>query len=343
MVIQYPRTCEACGSIYSMRTNYSRHLREGRCERKILARNKQLRLDDPQPQNIVNNIQNIHVTNNNINLNLTIQQDFADLLKAPYHACSAKEKKQIIDVLTLLRDKGYKTASDVHNFILDQYVTIQEMEKTIRNYDLDCLRVIAKEYRQDDKKEHITHCVVALFNRLVCKDEPFITPDTLKSNPLHKAANGQLSAWSEDSQYSYGSQEFGVSLTSDNANESEGQKQWTPMQDEATWKTLIEMIGLRFIEALQMQKDYDAWRRDSDDALNIELADYWEKTLDDKTSKNGHSIAMTRLCAELATICRQDYVNGWHNLTKMASKVDKDKITATTAPTEHDPVIEQLE
>ena len=44
--------------------------------------------------------------------------------------------------------------------------------------------------------------------------------------------------------------------------------------------------------------------------LNIELAEYWEKTLDDKTSKNGHSIAMTRLCAELATICRQDYVNG---------------------------------
>lgn len=290
-----------------------------------------LQLNDPQPQNIVNNIQNIQVTNNNtnnINLNLTIQQDFADLLKAPYHACSAKEKKQIIDVLTLLRDKGYKTASDVHNFILDQYVTIQEMEKMIRNYDLNCLRVIAKEYRQDDKKEHITHCVVALFNRLVCKDEPFM----LKSNPLHKAANGQLSAWSEDSQYSYGSQEFGVSLTSD--NESEGQKQWTPMQDEATWKTLIEMIGLRFIEALQLQKDYDAWRRDSDDALNIELADYWEKTLDDKTSKNGHSIAMTRLCAELATICRQDYVNGWHNLTKMASKVDKNKITAAT----HDPV-----
>lgn len=34
MVIQYPRTCDACGTIYSLKQNYSRHLREGRCQRK---------------------------------------------------------------------------------------------------------------------------------------------------------------------------------------------------------------------------------------------------------------------------------------------------------------------
>lgn len=316
MVIQYPRTCEACGSTYTLRTNYSRHLRKGYCERKQNVAEIKI----APVQNIVNN-NNIQNITNNINLNFTIQQDFADLLKAPFQSCSAKEKKQIIDVLTLLREKGYKTASDVQNFILDEYVTIQELEKSIRSYDLNHLRVIVKEYRHDDKQEHVTHCVVALFNRLISKDEPFITPDTLKSNPLHKAANGQLSAWSEDSVYSYGSSEFGVSLNSEKIKDGTTTKQWTPMQEEATWKTLVEMIGLRFIEALQMQRDYDSWQRDSDDCLNIVLADYWEKTLDDKTSKNGHSNAMARLCTELANICKQDYINGWHNLTKMASKV----------------------
>lgn len=313
VTLTYPRTCETCGGVFKRQQAYSRHKVNQRCH----PNNQILNATNAQINNTNIGVQN-NVTNNNINLYVTIQQDFAELLKAPFHSCTAKERKQIIDVLCLLRDKGYKTATDIQNFIMDEYVTLQEMEQIIRKYDLDCLRVIVKEYRHEDKEEHVTRCVVALFNRLVCKDEPFITPDTLKCNPLHKAANGQLSAWSEDSVYSYGSSEFGVPLNSEGQN-GEKKKQWTPMQEEATWKTLIEVISLRFIEALQMQRHYDSWQRDSDDSLNLELADYWEKCLDDKSPKNGPSNAISRLCTELASICRQDYTAGWHNLTKLAS------------------------
>lgn len=180
--INYPRTCDLCNNVYEYRQGYSRHIKNGQCMRKqelILAEKNNNAATINNITNNIQNIQNITNNNNNVTLNVTIQQDFAELLKAPFQACSAKERKQIIDVLILLRDKGYKTASDIQNFIMDEYVTIQQMEQTVRNYDLNCLRVIAKEYHHADQHEHMTRCVVALFNRLICKDEPFITPDTL--------------------------------------------------------------------------------------------------------------------------------------------------------------------
>lgn len=62
MPIQYPRTCAVCGGTYTARSNYSRHLRQGYCERK--------QKNEP----VVNNVQGQNVTiNNNINNNNDVE------------------------------------------------------------------------------------------------------------------------------------------------------------------------------------------------------------------------------------------------------------------------------
>lgn len=306
VIIQYPRTCDACGSTYTQRTNFSRHLSNGVCERKRAA----LERRDLNPS--ITNTSNLQ-NNNQININIVQNNNYFNSYKDPMN--SRQEQKQIIEVLDLLKDKGYVTKEDVQKFIMEEFISLQDFVEVINNYSLDVLRNIVDEIRKNDKSnnldEQMKDCVIKLFNRLILNtsDDPYITPDTLKSNPLHKSKNGQLSAWSatECKECPSGYATFGVPTTS--------MKKWISLQDEGTWKPLIDVISNRYIRALQSQKDLDSYFRDSNDTANIELAEYWENSMMD----NKYTDIVKELCRDLMIMSRKEVNTGWYNLTKLAA------------------------
>lgn len=308
MVIQYPRVCSECGTSYTQKSNYFRHFTNGVCERK---QNAVSLIQKKVVQNVTNNnIQN----NNQIQININVQNNYSNAYKDPLH--TRKEQKQIFDVLNLLKDKGYVTEHDVQRFIMNEFVTLQEFVESINNYSIDVLRNIASDVRRNDTKndldKQLKTCVGKLFHRLILNtsDEPYITPETLKSNPLYKSTSGQLSAWSakDCDECPNGYAVFGVPVTP--------MKKWIAMQDEGTWKTLIDVIGNRYIIALQAQKDMSSYLRDSNDQANVELAEYWESSMTDIR----YADIVKELSSDLSAMCRRDVNSGWYSLTKLASE-----------------------
>lgn len=337
-MITYPRRCPDCKAIYKYKSNYSQHKTKGvchrKCEKEANLSEQEIELNQVPPtiQQIQNNIQ---TQNNNINIqnNITIKQDFSDLMSTPFiQHCTLKEKKQILEVLEILGNKGYKTAQDVQDFIMKEYKTIQHFEQQIKRYSISCMRDIAgnnkpKNYAQKNdrayKDEWINKCIVTFFNILICKDEIAITPEVLASNPLFKSSGGSLKAWSlgDVVECDEGRKQFGMSSTMKGAT----MRQWTPMQDEATWKQLVDVIGNSFIEALNSEKYNGGYS-----PLEYEeLATYWQKKLDE----DERPAVIDELCAELANICRQDHTKGWYNLTNMLAKKQKYLDTTNSEPT----------
>jgi len=277
-----------------------------------------------------NNNNTINNHNNTINNNIVIKQDFSDWLSTPFlHECTTKEKKQILEVLEILCDKGYKTAQDVQEFIMKEYRTIQHLEQKIQKYDLEALKDFVgnsrpkwkgnakdKAKQANDKEymdSHINNCIVAFFNMLISKDEVAITPEVLASNPLYKGNGGSLKAWSiGDVKPCDGNRKlFGVPSSTKGIT----MRQWTPMQDEATWINLVKVISLRFIEALNNDRLNSDWSSPDYE----KLAKYWEQKLED----GERPAVIDELCIDLATTCRQDHTKGWYNLTNMLAKKQK--------------------
>lgn len=311
-----PQTCNDCEDIYKDRSAFYNHIKRHTCERR---QNK--KRDSIIGNNVIMGNENI-INNNIFNNNITVKQDFSDWMSTPFlQECTQKERKQILEVLEILCDKGYKTAQEIQNFIMKEYKTIQHFEQQIKSYPVGALKGIVsnnrpKKYDQKEqiayKDEYINKCIVALFNILICKDEATVTPEVLASNPLFKNSSGSLKAWSMGDviECDEGRKQFGHS----SSLKGLGMRQWTPMQDEATWRKLVDVIGSRFIEALNSDKQSFNSKLEYE-----ELATYWEQKLED----GDRPAVIDELCSELACTCRQDHTKGWYNLTNMLAKKQK--------------------
>jgi len=265
-----------------------------------------------------NTINALAIANNSI----VSKQDLADCMSTPvFQGCTKKEKRQILEVLEILHDKGYHTPQAIQTFVMKEYKTIQHFEQQIKSYPISAMRAIAsstkpKKYDPKNenryKDEHINNCIEALFNILICKDDAVITPQVLACNPLFQSS-GFLKVWSIGGvvECDEGRTQFGVPSSQEGAT----MRQWTPMQDEAMWKKLVEVISTRFIEALNAEHSKGGFSPPEHE----ELATYWDNKLDE-----GERLSVIdELCSELAAICRRDHAKGWYNLTNMLAKNQK--------------------
>lgn len=284
--------------------------------------------------NIINNDHSVDNTVNTFNpINCGNTNVFVQLSQSEWEKCSKKERNEITAVLRLFRENGCTTAEEIQNVVLNKYPTIQQMEQNIKSYKMNVFREIAmdqiqaldidkieqKDRKLKDKIEHFQKCIIAFYDEILFMngENTQVTTDMLLACPIFKLREGGLKVWNKI-KTKQGLETFGKT------NEEGSYPGWTTMQESKTWRKIILIITLRFIQAFEMELNKDSRAKRDDSEELEEIAKHWYGILSDNESKKNEifdqiGVEMSKKAALASSLEPQ---RGWYRLTDVVAEVE---------------------
>lgn len=287
--------------------------------------------------NSVTNIQNDNkqITNNDNSINTFHGNTnvFVQLSQSEWDKYSKKEKNEITAVLRLFRENGCTTAEEIQNIVLNKYPTIQQMEQNIKSYKMNKCREIAmdqivalgldkkdeKDITFEDKMEHFQKCIIVFYDELLFTnvEDTQITTTMLLASPIFKLKEGGLKVWNKI-KTKQGLETFG------NVNEKGSYPGWTTMQESKTWRKIILIIALRFIQVFELESNKNPYdKRDDSEELELIAKEWLSLLSDNETKKNEIFDQIGKEMSNRAALASSlEPQRGWYRLTDVVAEVE---------------------
>jgi len=328
--ITYPRTCGLCHHTYKNCPGFSRHRKD--CKRFQEAIDViPVKLKDtiestvtPVPNQTIIYQTVINVLNYNV-----FPNEAPATNKALFGDITAKQRRQINNVTSILAKDGIEGLRKTTEFIQTKFRTLEELEGVINQCDIQILGAgiqidyegyysaeqLYNDAKSSGKEKKIKKAEVKLnaaidkclesaiyyvFQKIVLNHNTgdcIITSESLaNSPPIFVNSKGEVEAWTS---------EEGIDV-----------RRWLSMQPQNTWAKVGHCIANRITQAAQKQYPslHARYREQKDSGVPF------SKSL------------IRKLRKDLEEVCQTDTANGWHEMTKRCNVSDKQIAISEVSP-----------